>query len=85
VAWKIEAEKSFGAKSEVSPEINSRNQWSGRLGATSLALQVRCRWHEGWREKAIENVGGNIGQRTRGRSTESRVGGMLEAAGDNFS
>ncbi len=84
MAWQIETEKSFGAKSEISPEIGSRNQQWDRRSAAAGALQMGNRRDVGGREQAVEDVGGYVGQGRRMRSTESCVRGVLEAAGDNF-
>lgn len=84
VAWKIETEKSFGAKSEIGPEISGRKQGRGRMRRAAVILQVRRRRNVRWREEAVEYIGGDIWKRCGRRSTERRVRGMLEASGDNF-
>jgi hypothetical protein len=50
MAWEIETEKSFGAKSEISPEISRRNQQWDRRSAAAGALQLGNRRDVGGRK-----------------------------------
>ena len=86
VARKIITEKFFGAKSKISPEISGRNKrWRGGRSAAAAALRVDGRRYIRGGKKTIEQICSDVGQKTRGRSTQCSVRGMLEATGNHFS
>ena len=84
VTWQIETEKGFGARAEVSPEISGRDKGRGGGAAAAAVLHLGRGRHVGGREQAVENVGSDVGECARRRAAERGVGGMLEAAGDDF-